>query len=204
MKKLKDYSKGIHVIAMCCFLLPFFQLGCQKEKPVEVAENDVSAVIIDSSDLKIVDSSAIVKDKNIKQVVVKDAVEPEKKSEFISQQLSEKYTFLQPILVSDKDQFSGMAVVIDALSYISFFATFLSFLFLFFAFLLKFIEPKATRTIVLMDIIAFICLNISAPIDFFWERMWGCWTAIIVVIVLMIVDLYILKLIWKNESVTNS
>jgi|GEM_PF-2284345 hypothetical protein len=205
MKKLSNYSKKIHVVAICCFLLPFFYVGCDddKKKVIETADTVSATVLADSIAEKQEDSSVVIQDTIIEQTVIIDTVttqeNDEEKSDLISIQISKKYTFLQPILVSNNNNtFSGIATVIDGLYRTPFFATFLSFLFLLLGLLLKFIEPQATKAISLMNIIAFAALTISVPMALYSERLWGYYVALIVVGILMILDLYILRKIRKD------
>ena len=181
-----------------CLCLPFSYTGCEKKvdgPPVEVTQQiEVDST---SANREKVDTVNIT---NKPQESV-DNVESktEKKEETLSETLSQEFTFLQPILVSKKDTFSGLAMLIDCASYIVFFSIFLYVLLSILSLTIKYLASNGTKIIALLDVLSLFFLAISRPVGLFDNRLWGFWVAIILLSTLTILDIYILTKYYQNQ-----
>lgn len=195
VKKLFKYSRFLHWMTFLCLCLPFFYTGCKKaEAPA------TEAVQIDSTSLNLekVDAIAINKVTNESQKSISKA-ESKTEEETLSETLSQEYTFLQPILVSKKDTFSGLAIVIDCGSYIIFFSLFIYVLLSILSLTIKYLDSSGIKTIVLLEVLSLFFLVISRPIGVFSDKLWGLWVAIILFSAVTILDIYILTKSHPNK-----
>jgi hypothetical protein len=191
MKKLFKYSRLLHLMTFLCLCLPFFYTGCKKaeaqvEETVQIDTTSINSEIVNTARI---DSIAI---NNQQKSIVEEESKPEEKEKTVSETLSKEYAFLQPILVSKENTFSGLAMIIDTGSHIAVFSVFIYFLLSILSLTIKYFDSKAIKTIVLLDVLALVFLIISEPIGFFNERLWGFWVAIILFSTLTILDIYIL------------
>lgn len=223
MTKHFKYSKGLHWATLCCFLFPFFYTGCgpsagekaAKEKATQDSSALYQTVIAPETNnadtaqqegalTKSVDT---IVEKTISQIDPSKepvpslhpettASEPEKESKNPSEKISNKFPFLKPFLIPKSDTYTGIATVIDTISFITFLAVFISFFFLIISLAIKFIEVSAKKTIAFLDILALIFLFISQPFSLGGdnEKLWGFWVALTFVFSLTIYDLYLIKL----------
>ncbi|MBE0393916.1 hypothetical protein BJQ96_03789 [Flavobacterium sp. PL0002] len=198
MKKKIKYSIFLHWMTFLCLCLPFFYTGCKKaEAPAEeTVQIDTTSVTTELTNTLKIDSLVI--DKEHKSIVNEES-KPEEKEKTLSQTLSKKYTFLQPILVSKENTFSGFAMIIDSVSYITIFSIFIYFLLSILSLTIKYLDANAIKIIVLLDALALLFLIISEPIGIFNDRLWGLWIAIILFSTVTILDIYILTKYHQNK-----
>lgn len=198
MKVLSKYSKILHWMTFLCLCLPFFYTGCKKEAPAEeTVQIDTTSIYPELANTVRIDSIAINKQQ---KSIVEEESKIEEKEKTLSETLSKEYTFLQPILVSKENTFSGLAMIIDLGSYVVVFSVFIYFLLSILSLTIKYLDSNAIKTIVLLDALALLFLIISEPIGFFNDRLWGLWLAIILVTTLTILDIYILTKYHKNKT----
>lgn len=199
MKKLLKYSIFLHWMTFLCLCLPFFYTGC--EKKAEAPAHEEVQIQVDSTRLnqKKIDTIALDKKvvKETKKSINKVKSKTENKEETLSETLSQEYPFLQTILVSKENTFSGWAMIIDSGSYILVFSIFIYFLLSILSLTIKYLESNAIKTIVLLDVLALLFLILAKPIAIFNNRLWGVWVAIIIFSTLTILDIYILI---KNQQ----
>lgn len=183
-----------------CLCLPFFYTGCKKaEVPAEeMVQIDTTSIKPELAKTARRDSKAINKQQ---QSIVEEESKTEEKEKTLSEKLSKEYTFLQPILVSEENTFSGLAIIIDSGSYISFFSVFIYFLLSILSLTIKHLDYQAIKSIVLLDVLALLFLIVSEPIASFNDssRLWGLWVAIILFSIVMILDIYILTKYHLNK-----
>lgn len=198
MKKLLKYSIFLHWMTFLCLCLPFFYIGCKKAEAPALEEAQIQ---VDSTRLnqKKIDTIALYKKvaKETKKSINKVESKVENKEETLSETLSQEYPFLQAILVSEENTFSGWAMIIDSGSYILVFSIFIYFLLSILSLTIKYLESNAIKTIVLLDVLALLFLILAEPIGIFNNRLWGVWIAIILFSTLTILDIYILI---KNQQ----
>jgi hypothetical protein len=205
MTKYSKYSKRLHFVTLLCFLLPFFYTGCGKEeveaemsvqdtiKTVQPLESDT--VLQDSLVINSIDTS--VASKSV-QTDTASRSEPKKEAS-PSERISNKIPFLKPILTPSPDIFSGIATVIDTIPFVIYFATFLSFIFLIVGFVVKYIDKKASKTIVLLDTLALVSLIISRSSSWNCSKLWGLWICVTLISILTIFDFYIVKQVMRLD-----
>jgi hypothetical protein len=199
------YSKGLHVLTLCCFLMPFFYSGChdskeEKEKNEELAEmvdtiaTTAEPVDMDSAQFaeylaKSVDTSKTKNnDINFDDPFVK------------GDSIFNCVPFLKPVLNPDKECYSGLGLMIAQSPLILMTATFTCFLLLIISLTIKYIDHNAKRAIVLLEILALISLLIARPYSFQFERLWGLWVAVFFVSLLTIYDFYIARVSYLNDK----
>ncbi len=175
-----------------CLCLPFFYTGCRKAD-APVAETVQVGVDSTSLNREKVDTIAINNKvaNEPQQSIDKAESKTEEKEETLSETLSQDYTFLQPILVSKQNTFSGLAIIIDCTSYILFFSLFLYVLLSILSLIIKYLDPNGIKTIVLLEVLSLFFLAISRP-GIFIDKLWGLWVAIILFSALTLLDIYIL------------
>jgi hypothetical protein len=190
LKKLFKYSRFLHWMTFLCLCLPFFYTGCKKaDAPA------TEAVQVDSTSLNLekVDTVAINKVASQPQKSIDKAEsKTEENEETLSETLSQEYTFLQPILVSKKNTFSGLAILIDCGSDIVFFGMFIYVLLSILSLTIKYLDSNGIKTIVLLEVLSLFFLVISRPFGLFYNNLWGLWVAIILFSTVTILDIYIL------------
>ena len=211
MTKQFKISRRLHLATICCFLLPFFYTGCgatEEEKAEEekvehdsipTLTNQTSTTFQDSFMNKSIDS---VSEKNFAQIdttkTQTESIEPDtfktKKEESPSEQIINKFTFLRPVLMPAKYTYSGLGTIINTTPYIRFFTIVISFLILLLCFVVKFIDKKALKTIVLLEILVFVFLIISKPHSWDFNILWGFWVTVVFSFALTLYDIYILNL----------
>ncbi len=228
MTKHYKYSKRLHWATLCCFLFPFFYTGCGGPSSEEIAakekyKQDSTAAVVaanaantpkDTLNKTMTESadttaqnyfSQVETSKNQTQSLLAETPKTNmaKETRMSSEKISDKFTFLKPFLTPKINTYTGIATVIDSITYIEYFSVFLSFLILIICLVIKFIEITATKTIVLLDTLGLIFLFISQPLPFLSigaEILWGFWVAVTFVFVLTIYDFYSIIL---NKRLTN-
>ena len=186
-----------------CLCLPFSYTGCEKKvdgPPVKVTQQ--IEVDTTSANLEKVDTVSITNkatNKHQKKSVDNVESKTELKEKTLSETLSQDYSFLQPILVSKEDTFSGLAMLIDCGSYIVFFSIFLYVLLSILSLTIKYFESSGTKTIALLDVLSLFFLAISRPVGLFDNKLWGLWVAIILFSTVTILDIYILTKYYQNK-----
>lgn len=202
MKKLLKYSKFLHWITFLCLCLPFFYTGCEKKvDAVAVEVGQQIEVDSTSANFEKVDTVSITTKTTNRPQKSGENIESkiEEKEETLSETLSKDYNFLQPILVSKKDTFSGLAMLIDSGSNVVFFSIFLYVLLSILSLTIKYLESNAIKTIALLDVLSLFFLAISKPISLFDNKLWGLWIAIILFSAITILDIYILTKYYQNK-----
>jgi hypothetical protein len=203
VKELLKYSKFLHWMTFLCLCLPFFYTGCEKKTDAPAVEA-TQQIEVDSTNanLEKVDTVSITSKATNKPQNSVDNVESttEKKEKTLSETLSQEYTFLQPILVSKEDTFSGLAMLIDCGSYIVFFSIFLYVLLSILSLTIKYLESNGTKIIALLDVLSLFFLAISRPVGLFDNKLWGLWVAIIIFSAVTILDIYILTKYHQNKG----
>ena len=199
MKKLFKYSRLLHWITFLCLCLPFFYTGCKKaEAPAdESVQIDTTSINPELANTERIDSIAINRQQ---KSIGEEESKPEEKEKTLSETLSKEYTFLQPILVSKENTFSGLAILIDSGSYIIFFSVFIYFLLSILSLTIKYLDSNGIKTIVLLEVLSLFFLVISRPIGIFDDKLWGLWVAIILFSALTIFDIYILTKYHQNKG----
>lgn len=189
MKKLLKYSRLLHWLTYLCLCLPFFYTGCKKAEAAveETVQIDTTSVSPELANSVIIDSIAINKEHKSN---VEEESKPEEIEKTLSETLSKEYAFLQPVLVSKDNTFSGLAMIIDSGRYVVVFSVFVYLLLSILSLIVKYLDSKAIKTIVLLDTIALLFLIISEPIGINNERLWGFWVAIILFSAVTILDIY--------------
>lgn len=185
-----------------CLCLPFFYIGCE-EKEVVPAVEESQQIKIDSTfenHEKVDEDSITSKVKNEQSSIDNVVFETEDKEKTPSEILSQEYTFLQPILVSKKNTFSGLAMLIDCSSYFVFFSIFLFFVFSILSLIIKYFESNGAKIIVLLNILSLFFLVVSRPIGLFENKLWGFWVTIISFSIVTILDIYILTKHNQNKN----
>ncbi|MBX9851630.1 MAG: hypothetical protein K2X86_07700 [Cytophagaceae bacterium] len=204
MTKIYSYSMRLHFAAIFCFLLLFFYTGC--EKKAEVAENSDTASVKNDTIIYLTDTTKLDSIHNdlIDNSTTNFAVDSTSQSsngdeDDISLEISRKNPLLALVLVSRPHTYSGIALVINCISYITYYSILLSFLFLIISLIAKYIEPNTRKIILLLDSIALVCLIISRP-SIWCDFLFGYWVAIGFIFTLTICDLYILRTIARQSN----
>lgn len=200
MKKLLKYSRFLHWMTFLCLCLPFFYIGCNKTT-TPVPESEQIEVDTTSLSLEKIDTIGInskVVNEPLKSIDTTES-KTEEKEEMLSETLSKEYAFLKPILVSKKNTFSGLAMIIDCGSNIIFFSIFIYFLFSILSLVIKYLDPNGIKSIVLLEVLSLLFLVISRPFSFFNDRLWGFWFVLILFSAVTILDVYILIKYHQNK-----
>ncbi|MBO9701133.1 MAG: hypothetical protein J7604_13055, partial [Sporocytophaga sp.] len=177
---------------MCCFLLPFFYTGCEKTKESAKATEVIDTIahldtipLLDESSSQ-VDSSRI---ETINNSTKKDSIDnttSKVNNDDLAQLISIKIPLLSPILVPNPDTYSGLAMFINTLRYISFYGISISFILLTISLIAKYIEPGAKKIILLLEVISFAAFAITRPLTWEYKILWGYWLAFVFVSLLFI------------------
>lgn len=208
MTKIFSYSIKLNYAALLCFLLPFFYTGCEKKSETAPSADSlvVDSVALDSDTLK--DSTLHSKDSTIlNDTLIIDSLENNTTSTIgdssatssnenrddLSLAISKKIPFLAPILISKKNTYSGVAILINNIPFLPLFSIVISFMCLIISLIAKYLEPNSRKIIFLLDIVSFASLAISRPASWIHEILYGYWIALAFVIFLVVCDLYILK-----------
>jgi len=212
MTNQNKYSRLIHIVTMLSFLLPFFFNGCgqtaaKKKKAedkriqdsIENAQKyfDSTHVNLNQPDtirqIKISQVDTVKKQMSTNHAdTIKNNAD--KKSEYLSEEISKKYSFLSSILIPKADIHTGLATVIDTFRYINYFAIFISLLLLIISLTIKFVDVDAKKAIGLLDTIALIFLAITQSAFITSETLWGYWVCLTALICLTVYDLYLILL----------
>jgi len=174
-----------------CLCLPFFYTGCKKADAavMETEQIDSTSLNIEKADtIAIYNKVANEPQKSIDNAESKT----EEKEKTLSETLSQEYPFFQPILVSEKNTFSGLAIVIDCGSYIIFYSLFVYVLLSILSLTIKYLDSNGIKTIVLLEVLSMFFLVISKPIGIFDDKLWGLWVEIFLFSIVTILDFYIL------------
>lgn len=198
MTKHQKYSRILHWVTLCCFLLPFFYTGCRQNveeyappgKELKDSIEFKANQTITSTQDSVFEQSTDTNPDTLSTQLSDTTVSNSKNESFTpSQEISYKYKFLRPFLVSKEKTFSGFAILIDSIIIIPYFAVFISFLFLIISLAVKFIDRNANKVIVLLDFLALISLFFSEPYSLISEKLWGFWIALIFVLILTVYDI---------------
>ncbi len=165
------YSKGLHVLVIICFLLPFFYTSC-----------DDSTTAKESDSVRSENSSS------------------KKENELSSTEISKQAPILKPFLNPSDNVYSGIATVFDSIPLICFFMTPIAFLILLIGFTTKFIDKNARRIIVLLDFLVITFLLVAQSLSWECQRLWGFWTTVGFVGLLTIYDIYINILFQRQQK----
>ena len=195
------YSKGLHILILCCFLLPFFHASCEDELQEEMAETEMimaEQVAKDDTVISVTDSDNVAEENISLPTPASTNNSSKNKDDLSSHKIVDKVPILKPILTPDKDIYTGLATVIDSFPWIIFMSTPIAFLFLIVNLTVKIIDKNARRTIIFLDILAFGFLLIAHSLSLGSERLWGVWVTISLIGILTIYDIYINRLL-RNE-----
>ena len=202
MKKQLMFSKIVHWIAILCLLLPFFYTGCNRDEKAEepitpdtamvVAEDSATVVAEDTAMMTPPDSNVITESVAPEPVYTVTPAKSEKETDVLSEQLTEKYPWLKPILIPKEDTSTGLAVVLDSGFYFPLFGSFVFALLLLMGLLIKYLNRKALNIHLLLDLMAIGALLLAKPIAWNMERLWGFWVTLGVVSIMTIFDILIL------------
>ncbi|NTW32234.1 MAG: hypothetical protein HGB12_06370 [Bacteroidetes bacterium] len=96
------------------------------------------------------------------------------------------------IRMPSKETYSGLGAIINQISFIAIFSLSFSMLLLIIGLLIKFIDPKALKSIIIVDTMIILSVWISHSPSFISERLWGFWVCLSVVGILLLYDLYLL------------
>ncbi len=194
MNKQTRISKILHWIVLLSFFLPFFYTGCQPESKeekeqakldsIEMANNPIDSLAPENSEN---DTLSSTKSDSTNS-------EKEKKDELLSIKIAHKFPYLKPLLIPEKDTYSGIAVALDSFFYLFFFGVFNSFFLLIISLTAKFIQKEARKLIVFLEILSIIFLSISHPYSFDSKTLWGFWVCLGLIILLTVYDFYLIKL----------
>jgi hypothetical protein len=205
MKQLHFYSITLHFATLCCFFLPFFYTGCGEEKTPETTRVDTTAASTRDS---LLSSKPTPKDTTQKMTSSPEdsvpkfsasskqdsAIKAANDNDDLSLKICLKLPFLRPFLVSKPDTYSGIALVINMSQYFIYYAIVFSVLLLLLSLLIKYIEPSARFSILLLEGISLICLFFSEANALESKELWGYWVAFSCLFVLAFLDGYILRL----------
>jgi hypothetical protein len=203
-----SYSIKLNAAALFCFLLPFFYTGC--ESTTETATSDSTAVQVEEPPLpqnSITDTSSSLDSTKLASAkdTTTDTTAKQKDSTTtdpnnVAQIVSEKYPILAPLLVPKPDTFTGVAMVINDVVFFSYYALVLCFLLLLISLCIKFIEPQARKSILLVETIALIALMLSTPVSINSKTLWGYWVSLFVVLCLVAYDVYIVRTLVNSNT----
>jgi hypothetical protein len=214
----KSISKILQAIVILTFTLPFFYTGCgndkasEKENAVKDSLEAVSlakeerASLISDSFVKASNSEAVHQEKpereNADSTVAKGistsketiARQPHKsnKEEQLTDEIVADYPSLSLLLMPSKDTYSGFGTVINGIPFIVFFALSISMLLLIVGLLIKFIEPQALKTTVIIDAMILLGIWVSRSPSWNSERLWGFWVCLCLTGMLLVYDIYVL------------
>jgi hypothetical protein len=164
MTKHQKYSRILHWVTLCCFLLPFFYTGCRQNveeyappgKELKDSIEFKANQTITSTQDSVFEQSTDTNPDTLSTQLSDTTVSNSKNESFTpSQEISYKYKFLRPFLVSKEKTFSGFAILIDSIFLIPYFAVF-----------------------------------ISKPYSLISEKLWGFWIALIFVLILTVYDIF--------------
>lgn len=175
-------SKTFHWLLMLCLTLPFFYTGCEETKSEEVPPASVDSI------MQVAPSQA---DTLAPAPLITDTPANKKEDKLVSQKIVRKFPFLKLILIPKHDTYSGLALLIDNLSYLYYYGIVLFWIFLSISLLLKYIDKNAFKSIMLFNILALLSLAIAEPVAFQFQRVWGFWLTLGLVAILNVLDFFI-------------
>jgi len=225
MLKHYRYSKILHWLTLLCFFLPFFYTGCQEngkakdeQQPDTTIVGDTMVAIrekaidtTDSSKTVNWESKAVVSDSLRSSANTQSSV-PEtydsKEERTLSLQLTDSFTFLKPLLMPDKDIYTGIGIVINTFPLFLFIMIFISFLLLIISLLVKFIDRNARKAIVLIEALGLASMGFSYPFSYGAfsldsERLWGYWICLVIFITMVVYDSILIRFKKESESVNS-
>jgi len=118
-----------------------------------------------------------------------------------SDELITEYPFLSIILKPNTDTYTGLGSVFNMFCLIYMFSLTISFILLIIGLLIKFIEPSAFKTAIVLEIFILIGIIITEFPSFSYEKLWGYWIALSLASLLLLYDIYI---IIKNKLNANT
>jgi len=184
MSKQLKVSKFLHWLTFLCLTLPFYFDGCGT-KPVEREIINQDSTIIH---LAKVDSLRENNDAETSQL--NDSTNDERLEKKPSQKLSEEYPLLKPVLIPKESTYTGFAEMIDTFEYLKCFGTLLFVLFLLVGLVLKYVDKTALASFTFIDLISLTFLLTSEPAMFNFDRLWGFWVTLSLVVILTVYDTY--------------
>ena len=149
---------------------------------------------LETKSIEETNGSNIAQTDTSKTEMLKPDTKQKKEDKTPAEYLSNNFSFLRPILMPIEYTYSGLGTIINTMFFIRIFSIVISILLLILSLLVKFIENKARKTIVLLDALAFVFLVIAIPATLGYEILWGFWVAVIFSLALTLYDFYILKL----------
>lgn len=211
------YSKSIHVLTLLTFLLPFFYTGCESKESIEEKEKQASndVVAIDSIPTQSLQDTFTLnnfkEEEAIKSLTEKSTTDNFKNktegdnSELLSERIVKHSPALKPLLVPDKDTYSGIGYILDSYAYYSAYCLPIAFLLIVICFIIKFIEPNSIKSIAILNAFSLIFLLISNPLSVFSEpqKKWGFWVCVVVLTLQITYDTFLLfKYLKSNKKST--
>jgi hypothetical protein len=194
MKKSLLYSRILQFSIVLSFLLPFFFVGCDSKSEEAAAADstlvaDIIVTSVDSLHLYPKDTTS-VSDSIAGSVTETTIYKKEDDSDTtFSQKLSTNYPLLSIFLIPGEHVMTGASLVLDIGSESIFLNIFFAFLLLIICVLVKFIEKTAVRTQILLNILAILFLFLYAP-GLSFDRLWGFWICIILLVATLALDIY--------------
>lgn len=207
-------SKLLNVLVLLTFLLPFFYTGCGSPTADELAAKAMadSIRIADSLSLlpNLVDSNSqtiniedLKSEDSIQNTVFYDDTisnnsEDVQNSDFfsdktIAEKIVEDFPFSEIIINPSDGVVTGFGSILMTLEYFSYISVFFAFILLIIGLVIKFIEPKSIKTLIILDAFTLLCLVLSSiPSLGVFYYLWGYWVSVIFASIILIFDSYIL------------
>ncbi len=203
------YSKILHTILLCGFLLPFFYTGCEAvtSEESEVAAIDTVEVIDTDSSVNQLDSSLRnevfnvdppQKEEVLNKINSTDTISESEEDRSPTEKIVKRVPFLKYVLTPRTETYSGLGAVINSLAFLAFYSITVSFFLLILSLVLKWIEPKAIRSIAILETLALVLFFIAESPSWNSDKLFGYWIVLILLVTLSVLDVSALISTWKS------
>lgn len=205
------FSKTLHFAVILCFALPFFfHEGCQNASSsgddIPVTDSitlDTSANTTDTTTLSETPADSIV-NAPVESININADNQPAETAVAGQDLINQKDNFRESgawklFFEPKKDHYSGLGEIYMNLYFLKFISISIAFLLIIVSLVIKFIESKARKSILLLHALSLIALLIYSPAAEKFDRLWGFWIVLILFASLIAVDVYQMRKENKEE-----
>lgn len=198
-EKHRKLNLVIHCIVILTFLLPFFYTGCGRAEDNQGVSIATDSLATDSVATEVFEnqpdsSNTISNDTLINKDITNISSKDTLSDKSLSIRLAYKYPFLKIILTPKDEEVSGLGVIINYCEYIPFLLMLVLSFTIIISLISKIIEKQALKLFIFIDSLSFILLIFSASPAWNNERLWGYWVCLTSIMLLVIHDIYKIKI----------
>jgi len=188
-EKHRKINLLIHLIVILTFMLPFFYIGCEREKQNEVVPTNDTLV-----ETFIEPKNEVVPTNDTLVETITDPKNEMTKEKSLSEAIAIEYPIFRYILTPREEALSGLAVIINYFTFANFLFMFVLAFTVLISVLSKLLEKQALKIFLFIDTVSLILLIFSESPAWNNDKLFGYWVCMIFILLLVLHDIYRIKI----------